>query len=82
MFLRARVQCYRIRFSLKNYEFAFSKRSAFASLRFVRFLLQISAGFVRKGPIIFLRFTSGNLTTLRAHFLFLPPPKKIAGIIF
>jgi len=78
MFLRACVYCYRIRLSLKNYEFAFSKCSAFASLGIVS--LHTSAGFVGKGPIIFLPLTSGNLATLRVYPP--PPPKKIAGIIF
>jgi len=34
----------------------------------VRFLLHTTAGFVVKGPIIFLPFTSDNLTTLREYY--------------
>jgi len=49
-------------------------------LGFVRFSLHTSAGFVGKGPIIFLPLTSGNLTTLRVHHP--PSQKKTACILF
>jgi len=66
---------------LKNYEFAFSKCSAFASLGFVRFSLHTSAGFVGKEPVIFLPLSSGNFTTLRVHHL-QPTLKNLLALYF